>query len=196
MSALPRPTLAPAAFFAWEAEQVEKHEYYYGEVFAMAGGTPEHALLGMNVGAQLVARLAGGPCRVFSSDLAVELDPSGRFCYPDVTVVCGAVERSAHGPAVANPALVVEVLSAHTAAYDRGGKAEAYRRLPSLRAIVFVESTRVGVDALVREGDRWLVAEPDADGRLALDAVGADLDVPALYDGLDLPADGRPTSQT
>lgn len=189
MSALPRATLSPEAFFAWEAEQTEKHEYHYGEVFSMAGGSPEHALLGMNAGAQLVAQLAGGPCRVFSSDLAVELDPAGRFCYPDVTVVCGAVERSAHGPAATNPTLVVEVLSRHTAAYDRGGKAEAYRRLPSLQAIVFVESERAHAEALVREGSRWVLAEADDAGRLALDAVGAALDVRALYGGLDLPDD-------
>ncbi len=184
MSALPRPALAPDAFFAWEAEQTEKHEYHYGEVFSMAGGTPEHALIGMNAGAQLVAQLAGGPCRVFSSDLAVELDAAGRFCYPDVTVVCGPLVRSVHGPAAVNPALVVEVLSPATAAYDRGGKAEAYRRLPSVQAIVFVETERVHAEAFVREGQRWLVAEPDADGRLALGV--ATLDVPALFDGLDL----------
>jgi len=184
MSALPRSSLSPADFFAWEAEQTEKHEYHYGEVFSMAGGSPEHALIGMNAGAQLVAQLAGGPCRVFSSDLAVELDDAGRFCYPDVTVVCGTLVRSVHGPAATNPTLVVEVLSPATAADDRGGKAEAYRRLPSVQAIVFVESERAHADAFVREGERWIVAEPDADGRLALGV--ATLDVPALFDGLDL----------
>lgn len=188
MSALPRPTLSPEAFFAWEAEQTEKHECHYGELFSMAGGSPEHALIGLNAGAQLVAHLAGGPCRVFSSDLAVELDAAGRFCYPDVTVVCGTLVRSIHGPAATNPTLVTEVLSRATAAYARGSTAEAYRRLPSVQAIVFVETERAHADAFVREGERWIVAEPDADGHLALGV--ATLDVPALYDGLDLSGDG------
>ncbi len=29
-------------YLAWEREQRDKHEYYHGEVFAMAGGSPRH----------------------------------------------------------------------------------------------------------------------------------------------------------
>lgn len=194
MSAAVKPQFSAAEFFAWEAEQLEKHEFYYGEVFSVAGGTPEHALLGANALVELGSQLLGGPCRAFSSDLAVELDPDGRFCYPDATIVCGTVERSEHGPAAVNPTVVIEVLSKSPAAYDRGDKADSYRRLPSVQAIVFIESTRVAMSALVRDGDRWMAQDTDADGRLALDclprptgAVGAALSIEAVYDGLDLP---------
>lgn len=195
MSTAPQPILTASEFFEWEAGQLEKHEFYYGEVFSMAGGTPEHALITANAIGHLGAQLAGGPCRAYSSDLAVELDPNGHFSYPDATVVYGAVERSVHGLAATNPAVVVEVLSPTTAGWDRGGKAEAYRRIGSLQAIVYIATDRPHVDALVREGERWMVAEPDADGRLALDAVGATLRVDALYDGVDLDAtaSGRPS---
>ncbi|MEM1118574.1 MAG: Uma2 family endonuclease [Bacteroidota bacterium] len=183
-----RTSLTASEFFAWEAEQLDKHEFYHGEVFSMAGGTPEHALIGANAVANLAGRLRGGPCRVFSSDLAVELEPGGHYAYPDVTVVCGPVERSEQGPAVTNPTVVVEVLSPSTAGWDRGGKAEAYRRIPSLQAIVFVATDRRQVEALAREGGRWVLVEPTDAGVLPLDAIEAGLDVGALYEGVDLGA--------
>lgn len=192
-----RSPLTPSEFFAWEAEQLDKHEFFYGEVFSMAGGTPEHALIIANVLIQLGGGLRGGPCRVYASELAVEIDAAGHFSYPDATVVCGPVGRSEHGPAVTNPTVVVEVLSPSTAAWDRGGKLERYRRIPSLQAVVFVETDRVHADAVVRDGDRWMILDPDADGRLVLDAVGVSLDVAALYEGAELDAvpHVRPPSQ-
>lgn len=184
-----RSNLSAADFFAWEAEQLDKHEFYHGEVFSMAGGTPEHARLAIRAAVQIERALAGGPCQTFSSDLAVELDPNGHYCYPDLTVICGPAERSEHGPAVTNPTVVVEVLSPSTAAWDRGGKAEAYRRVPSLQAVVFVATDRQRVEGFARDGGRWVLIEPDADGRLDLPAIGAALDAAELYEGMGLSAE-------
>ena len=189
VSTAPRPLQTAAEFFEWEAEQLDKHEFYHGEVFSMAGGTPEHALVSANTIGQLVAQLAGGPCRAFSSDLAVEVDEGNHYCYPDLTVVCGPVLRSEHGPAVTNPTVVVEVLSPSTAGWDRGGKLERYRRVPSLQAVVFVSTDHQHAEAIVRDGERWVLLDPDADRQLPLDALGVTLDVPALFEGTDLPVD-------
>ncbi|MDT0630201.1 Uma2 family endonuclease [Rubrivirga sp. S365] len=189
MSTVVRPALSASEFFEWEAGQLDKHEFYHGEVFSMAGGTPEHARLAIRAAFQLERALAGGPCQTFSSDLAVELEPGGHYCYPDLTVVCGPVERSEHGPAATNPTVVVEVLSPSTARWDRGGKAEVYRRVPSLQAIVFVATDRQSVEGLARDGERWVLIEPDADRQFLLDALGVSLDVEALYDGMGLSAD-------
>ena len=196
MSVAPHSPLTAAEFFEWEAEQLDKHEFYHGDVFSMAGGSPEHALIGMQVGAQLVAKLAGGPCRVFSSDLAVELDPGGHYVYPDVTVVCRTVERSEHGPAVTNPSVVVEVLSPSTAGWDRGGKLERYRRIGSLQAVVFVPTDHQHAEAIVRDGERWVLLDPNAQGRLPLDAIGVELDVASLFEGTDLSPDPPPPPGT
>ena len=189
MSTVARPALSASEFFEWEAEQLDKHEFYHGDVFSMAGGTPEHARLAIRAAVQLESALAGGPCQTFSSDLAVELEPGGHYCYPGLTVVCGPVERSEHGPAVVNPTVVVEVLSPSTFRWDRGGKAEAYRRVSSLQVVLFVASDRQSVEGLARDGGRWVLLEPDGDGRLALDTVGVSLDVGALYEGMGLSAD-------
>ncbi len=78
--------MSPRDFFAWVAEQAEKHEYYDGEVFAMAGGTAKHAKLSMDIGAELRAALRPQGCSTFSSDLRVQLTFDRRYVYPDATV--------------------------------------------------------------------------------------------------------------
>lgn len=123
----------------------------------------------MRVLVQLAGRLGSGPCQVFSPDLAVE--PGGHYACPDVTVASKPAERGEHRPAITSPTAVVEVLSPSTAGWDRGDKAEAYREIPSLQALVFVATDRRHLDAVVRDGDRWVIAEPGAE---------------ALYEGVDI----------
>ena len=197
-SAARKPRMTPEEFFAWEAEQLHKHEYYYGEVFPtgaaaeitpenMAGGSISHALISTNAAVGIGSQLRGGTRRMFSSDLAVELDNAGHYVYPDLTVVCGTVETGRSPHVATNPTLVLEVLSPSTEKWDRGGKFEAYRRLPSLQTVVFVASTWRRVEVFTREGNSWRLAEPGDEGTVALGEIPAELSLATIYDGVDLP---------
>jgi len=57
------------------------------------------------------------------------------------------------GDAIVNPDLIVEVLSVSTERYDRDGKFEAYKKLPSFETYVLVsqDERRIEVRTL-REG--------------------------------------------
>jgi len=124
-----------ADYLALEAASNVKHEFLAGEIYGMAGGTPEHAALGVAVSSALLAQLRGGPCRVYSSDLRVRVLATGLATYPDVTVVWGEAERDPESPTtIVNPRLVVEVLSDSTTDYDRGEKLQHYRQVPRSRA--------------------------------------------------------------
>ncbi|MEL6614383.1 MAG: Uma2 family endonuclease [Bacteroidota bacterium] len=189
--------MTPDEFFAWEAEQLDKHEYYYGEVFAVhgihavAGGSTDHALIAANATRDIGGQLRGGPCRTFSSDLAVEIDAAGHFVYPDLTIVCGELRTRDDRPLAQNPTLVLEVLSPSTEQWDRGGKFEAYRRLPSVQTVVLVASEVRHVEVYTRDGDGWHLAEADARGLVSLGAVPAELSIESLYDGVEV--GDRPT---
>jgi Uma2 family endonuclease len=128
-----------AEYLALEEASNTKHEFFSGEIYGLAGGTPEHAALAVSVSAALLTQLRGGPCRVFSSDLRVRVLATGLATYPDVTVVCGPLEYDPASPTtVTNPKIVVEVLSDATENYDRGEKLAQYRLIPTLAAVVFV----------------------------------------------------------
>src|SRR5207245_159334 len=58
-------------YLAVEEASPVRHEFLDGEIYAMAGGTPEHAALAMNVGSALVTQLRDRPCRVMGSDLRI-----------------------------------------------------------------------------------------------------------------------------
>jgi Uma2 family endonuclease len=122
-----------------ELEEVARvrHEFYRGEIYAMAGGTPEHAAMAAAITAILGRQLDPKSCRAYSSDLRVRVLATGLATYPDVTVICGASQRDPESAThVTNPKLVVEVLSHSTADYDRDEKLEHYRQIPSLDVLV------------------------------------------------------------
>ena len=171
------------AYRELEAASSEKHEFLRGEVFAMAGGTPEHAALTAALSGELRSALAGRPCRVYSSDLRVRVQETDLATYPDVTVVCGKLETAKDDPhAATNPVLLVEVLSETSEAYDRGEKAAHYRRIPSLREYVLV-SQRTRRIEVFRKNDRghFELFEFGPTERAELASVGASFSVDDVY---------------
>jgi len=184
---------APALWFtyeeylAFERESGERHEFLDGAVVAMSGGTPQHALLAMNVGASLHLQLRGRPCRVYSADLRVHVTATGLTTYPDLSVVCGRPESPPGDPhAVANPAVLVEVLSATSEAYDRGEKFAHFRRIPSLQHYLLVAQRRRRVELYTRGGDgRWTFVEAGPGESLELNAIGGALAIDDVYEGFE-----------
>jgi Uma2 family endonuclease len=172
-----------AEYLSFEASSNVKHEYLGGQIYAMAGGTPEHAALAAAVVGQLYAQLRGGPCRLFDADLRVRVVATGLLTYPDVTIVCGKREVDQEDPlAVTNPTLIVEVTSRSTEEYDRGDRFEHYQGLSSLLEYVLVSHRERGVDVWRRSGSGWS-CRSHADGEAAeLTSVGARLDVRELYE--------------
>lgn len=92
MTGLPITRLTPEEFLEKERAAEEKHEYWYGEVFAMAAGSPPHSFVINNVQTTLTNLLRGGSCYVFNADLRVVVRWDELITYPDVTVLCGKPE--------------------------------------------------------------------------------------------------------
>lgn len=189
--AAPRHQMSAAEYLAWEAAQSARHEFHHGEVFAMAGGSPRHNYLCTAVGAELRAALRGSGCRVLSSDQRIAAVSRERYVYADVVTVCGTFVADPLGADVlANPSVVVEVLSASTEAYDRGEKWEAYQRIASVGDYVLVSQHASHVEHYAREtGSVWRYTFAGAGGAVTLRG-GAVLSVDAIFEGaFALPAD-------
>jgi Uma2 family endonuclease len=166
-----------------ERLEQQKHEWIDGEVYAMAGGTLEHARLQAAVSRVLGNALAGRPCIVYSSDARVR-SPAGKMAtYPDVTVVCGRPETgSDDSDGLLNPTLIVEVLSTSTEAYDRGTKFQRYRKIPSLREYVLVSQGAPCIEVFRRvQGDRWELSEARAGELLTFESIGCTISVDEIY---------------
>ena len=182
-----RSKLSPEEYLAWERVQAGKHEYFDGEVFAMAGGSPRHNRLIMTVGIALDASLRARGCSVLSSDQRVRARER-RYVYPDLTVVCGPLDV-AHEDILTNPTMLVEVLSSSTEQYDRGLKWDGYQRLSSLTDYVLVSQDRAHLEHFGRSDGRWIYTSAGPGERLTL-TNGIEVDVDTIFAGVfALPGD-------
>jgi Uma2 family endonuclease len=183
---------APRHRYTWdeylllERDSAVRHEFWDGEIYAMAGGTSEHAALAANLTVALGSQLRGGPCRVFSSDLRLRVQSTGLATYPDLTILRGPAE---HEPAdakrttVVNPTLLVEVLSDSTEEYDRGVKFEHYQQIPTLIEYVLVSQRQVLIEVFRRRGpgEPWGRVEARAGGEVSLESIEARLLADEVY---------------
>jgi len=156
--AVPRMTMEE--YLTQERLAEERHEYLDGYVYAMAGESPDHGRICINLVLSLGPQLRDTPCELFSKDLKVRCGPMtragqsqrGLFAYPDVVVVCGPLQlHDQVRDVVLNPTVLIEVLSPSTEAFDRGEKFRRYQRwLPTLRDYVLVAQDRPVVDHYTR----------------------------------------------
>jgi Uma2 family endonuclease len=169
-------------YVALEEHANVRHEFFDGEIYAMAGGPPEHAAICTNVGTALNVQLRGRGCRVHSSDLLIRVLETGLATYPDVTVVCERAELDpANRNAITNPVVVVEVLSPGTAEYDRGEKLAHYQRIPALREVVLVAHDERLIEVWRREdGGAWIRSEARS-GSIRLASIDCTLEVADVY---------------
>lgn len=185
---LPAEPIAMTAsdFVAWDATQTVRHEFVAGEVFAMAGAGEGHVTAAGNVYVQLRQHLAGTPCRAFNLDMKLRVEAVDAYFYPDVMVTCSAAD-AAHAMVKREPVLIVEVLSPGTAAYDRGDKFAAYRRLESLREYLLVDPDRRRCDLYRKGADGLWVLHPSEPGQ-GVTLASVDLDIGAAALWADMPA--------
>ncbi len=162
-----------------------KLEYCDGVIYAMAGGTIAHAELSA-AAIRILARVLP-ECRVFTSDLKVRIEATDLSTFPDVSVLCGKLERSTlDAEALTNPTLLVEVTSKSTEDYDRGDKLSHYKQLPSVRAILIVSHRSQRVTIVERSGGGWVEREARSGEVVRLIVPGLEFPVDELYSGITL----------
>ncbi len=178
-----------AEYFELERQAEYKSEFVNGEIFALAGASEPHNLIATNCTGELRQQLKGKPCKLYSSDMRVQLSESRRYTYPDVLVVCGNAEFiDEKRDTLTNPTLIIEILSPSTEGYDRGKKFESYRQLNSLQTYMLISQDRPLVEVFERQEDEsWRFnAYRGLNASVPLPTVGCDLSLREVYDRIDL----------
>jgi len=186
MTALPNRRYTLEEYIELDKNSEEKYEYFNGEVFAMVGGSPNHARISGNVYSALRQRLQGQSCEAFNSDMRVKVLAASPYCYPDTSVVCGEpiFEELQGQQMLVNPVLIVEVLSPSTAAYDLGEKFTAYQSIETFQEYLSISQERPYVIQYVRQAKRgWLRTDiVGLDSEVALESVNATLPLSEIYE--------------
>lgn len=137
-----QPELQPRRYTAEEYFTLEtvsdtRHEFFEGEVFAMAGGSGMHNDLVQNFVLALRPKLRGSACRLKVETMRLAVRQQQFYTYPDVMVSCHADDQPSSQQYL-HPVLIAEVLSPSTEAYDRGAKFNQYKQLASLKHYLLV----------------------------------------------------------
>ena len=143
-------------YLAWEANQLGKHEFFKGQVFAILGPQRVHGEIVRNLTVALQAHLKDTPCRSYSADMKLRVAAADAVFYPDLFVTCDPRDLVTD-LGFEHPTLVIEVLSDRAAAYDRGLKFAAYRQLPSLAEVVLIAPERESVEVFRRNPENLFV---------------------------------------
>jgi Uma2 family endonuclease len=172
-------------YLTGEAISPIKHEYVDGEVFAMGGASDAHVTIVGNVFSLLRAHLRGGPCRVYITEMKLQVEQANAFFYPDVFVTCSAADAAE--PLIKRlPTIVIEILSQSTEGYDRGEKFARYRLLESLQEYVLIDSRQHVVEVFRRHADGWLLQPVAEQGRMQLQTLDFDCSMDELYEDVTL----------
>jgi len=177
--------LTPEQYLAQERQSGTKNEYFNGEIFAMAGASREHNQIAANLirvlGNQLLERL----CNVYASDMKVKIDKARKYTYPDVVVACQPERfEDEKRDVLLNPAVIIEILSDSTEAYDRGQKFLHYQLLNSLTAYLLVAQDTSRMEMFLRDKDHnsWTYSQFDhLDDNVQIDCIDCTLPLREVY---------------
>ena len=149
----------------------------------------QHNQITFNIAGDLGAQLRGRPCTAYVSDLRVKVAATGLHAYPDVVALCGeAIFDDSVMDTLLNPAVIIEVPSESTEAYDRGEKFARYRRLPTLTDYVLIAEDKLRVEHYVRQDRQWVLSEADDwNDTIHLTSIGCRLALRDIYDKVNFP---------
>ena len=144
-------------FLAINFEPDGTFELVDGVIYAMTGGSPAHNRVQGNIFAFLRGALRGTGCRPYGPDQALAtMAHTTRF--PDIAIYCGdpAHHEADKDRLLADPRVVIEVLSPTTRAVDEGRKLEEYQSLASIVTVALVDPEAETVAVFQRsERGRW-----------------------------------------
>jgi Uma2 family endonuclease len=176
-------------YLEMEKDSLEKHEYYKGEIFAMAGAGTRHNVIFKNIFGNLFIGLKGKRCQPYGSDFRVHIPENTLFTYPDISIYCGDVTISKEDEDTATgPTAIIEILSPSTKNYDRGEKFMLYRGIPALKEYILVDSESIHVEhfSLNKEGLWQLKEHNTPEEKIVIETLNVQLPLEDIYEGSKL----------
>lgn len=172
-----------------EQDSREKHEYYRGEIFAMAGASALHNIIFKNTFGQLFIALKGSTCQPYGSDLRLHIPQNTLFTYPDISIICGDIITSNDDEqAATSPIVLFEILSPSTKNYDRGEKFMLYRGISTLKEYILIDSESVHIERFsINNKGLWELQEfNQGSNSLLISSLDIKLVLSDVYSGCNL----------
>jgi len=180
--------ITPEEYLQLERQSATKHEYFDGEIFAMAGASRKHCKISANLIYIFTGKFKGTPCNVYANDFRVKVKETGLYTYPDVIITCGKeILEDQVKDTLLNPLIIIEILSPSTESYDRGKKFSHYRQIESLQNYVLVSQDEPHIELFERQiNHQWILSEKvGLENSIELPAIEYTLPLAEVYDKID-----------
>ena len=190
MSTSPKRLLTPEEYLAIERDVPTKHEFYFGEMFAMGGASTKHNQINFNLVTELGPHLKNRSCVAFVNDMRVKIPMTGSYVYPDLVVTCEQPRfEDKQFDTLLNPQVVIEVISDSTEQFDRGRKFEMYMSIDSVREYLLVAQNDAHISHFQRDdhGVWTLRMAHGLDATVEMPSVGCKLNLADVYAKVEFP---------
>ncbi len=181
--------LTEEEYLLFEKASRDKHEFFKGEVFAMAGVGARHNVIFSNLFGELAFRSKGKPCKPYGSDLRIHIPENTLYTYPDISIICGEIISSTADPDTAvQPTVLMEILSPSTRNYDQGIKFRLYREIPTLKEFITIDSESIRIETYqINTKGNWELKDLRLiEDTLVINAIGVSLTLREIYEGTKL----------
>lgn len=190
MTAQPERKYSLEEYFEIERNSEEKFEYWDGNIWSMAGASPEHERIVSNAIFHL-RTILGRNCSVFGSNLKVRVPFYTPYRYPDLSVYCGEgiYEKMGGMEVLTNPQMLIEVLSTSTEAFDRGDKFTYYKSIESFTEYLLIATNRPHVTQFIKRNENeWIQREAvGLAEKLFLETFGVEILLSEIYLDVEFP---------
>ncbi len=177
--------ITPNEYLEIEVRGSQKHEYFDGRIYAMAGAGLNHNYIVSNLWSKLSIFLEGKACKTFGSDMRITTPFLDSYMYPDLSIICNGVETQENGfDTIINPSVIIEVMSPSTKGYDMAFKFHYYKQIPSLQEYILIDSTRCFVQVNKRGRDNSWEGMPcieEMNSSLVISTIEAQLLLSDIY---------------
>lgn len=165
-----------------EGEEISeiRHEYIYGEVYAMAGASTMHNRIVTNIGYKIDNHLGNSRCEAYIENVKLKADEA-TFYYPDVMVACDENPTSVYYRE--EPILLVEVLSNSTERTDRHEKLTIYKKIPTLQEYLIVWQDKIYCEIHRKTAENTWQTEiyDEAEAEINLNSIDFTLTLAEIY---------------
>lgn len=179
----------PEQYAEMEKSSEERLEFFDGNVWSMAGASPDHETIVINTGAELKNASRGRNCRVYGSNLRVKVPDYAPYRYPDLSAVCGEpVFEDFFGlQMLVNPSLIVEILSPSTEVFDLNDKFTFYKSIESFSEYLLIAQDRPHIILYTKQSaDAWLHREFNSlNEKIFLTSLGCGISAAEIYAGIE-----------
>jgi Uma2 family endonuclease len=189
MTAQRKPYLTEQEYMVFERDSMTKHEYYDGQIYAMAGASRIHNLIVGNTLAALHGQLRRTPCQIFPNDMRVKVQKTGLHTYPDLVILCGAPHFTDDAlDTLLNPLVLIEILSPSTERYDRGLKFQHYRTIATLQAYILIAQDQQQIEQYTKQANgQWVLQEAtSSEASITIAAIQSTLVLADVYEKVDI----------